>query len=159
MNVTLKIKKIAPEAIIPKYAKPGDAGLDLVAIDNGKYNLLMGFDEETGTNTEAEFIEYRTGVAVEIPEGYVGLIYPRSSISNFGLSLSNAVGVIDSGYRGEIKFRFRIISAPGTLAIKYKKGDKIGQLIVMPYPKVNVVEVDELSTSERGEGGFGSSGK
>jgi dUTP pyrophosphatase len=99
-------------------------------------------------------MEYGTGLAVEIPEGHVGLLFPRSSISNSGLILTNSVGVIDSGYRGEIKFRFKHI--PDTAY--YKPGDRIGQLIVMPYPEIDFQEVEELSSTERGEGGFGSSG-
>lgn len=139
----VKIKKLVPEAVVPSYANPGDAGLDLVATwikveDHNKYG----------------FFEYGTGICVEIPEGYVGLIFPRSSISKTGMLLTNSVGVIDSGYRGEIKFRFKYISGTNS----YNVGDKIGQLIIMPYPKIEFEEVNELNETERGDGGFGSTG-
>lgn len=137
----VKIKKLVPEAAIPSYAKPGDAGLDLVAT----------YIKVEDHNTYGYF-EYGTGLAVEIPDGYVGLVFPRSSISKTGMLLTNSVGVIDSGYRGEIKFRFKYIS--GTKS--YEVGDKIGQLIILPYPTIEFEEVDELSESERGDGGFGS---
>jgi len=139
----VKIKKLVPEAVVPSYANPGDAGLDLVATwikveDHNKYG----------------FFEYGTGICVEIPEGYVGLIFPRSSISKTGMLLTNSVGVIDSGYRGEIKFRFKYISGTNS----YNVGDKIGQLIIMPYPKIEFEEVNELNETQRGDGGFGSTG-
>jgi dUTP pyrophosphatase len=136
----VKIKKLHPDAVVPKYAKEGDAGLDLVAVNGIKY--------------ANGYIEYQTGLSFEIPEGHVGLIFPRSSISNHSLSLTNSVGVIDSGYRGEVKFRFRDLKN-GTI---YKVGDKIGQLIIIPYPQIELEEVEELEESERGTGGFGSSG-
>lgn len=156
-QVQLKVKLLDPEAKVPGYAKPGDAAMDLTAIDDG-VNTLSG--------DGFFYREYRTGLAFEIPEGHVGYIFPRSSISNTALSLTNAVGVIDSGYRGEVRFRFRIDPIPQLMtptgtqpqAKVYKKGDRIGQLIVMPIPYVAVTIVDDLSTSERGTGGFGSSG-
>lgn len=152
----VKIKRLHPDAIIPTYAKTGDAGLDLTAIDNGT-NVYPA--DKPGNSFY--YREYSTGIAVEIPEGYVGLIFPRSSISNTGFSLSNSVGVIDSGYRGEIKFRFKVDGAgfllQGVKALQaYNKGDRIGQIIIMPYPKVELLVVDELSQSERGDKGFGS---
>lgn len=161
MLMNIKIKKLVPEAVIPTYAKPGDAGMDLVAtsIDN---------------NSD-DYIEYGTGLAIEIPEGYVGLIFPRSSNSKKDLVLCNSVGVIDSGYRGEIKLRYKRIINPSSekftmnygffsglslyLTINhYEIGDKIGQIVILPIPMVKFIEVDELSQSERGEGGFGSTG-
>jgi dUTP pyrophosphatase len=140
----VKFKKLNTNAIVPKYSKSGDAGLDLTATSKDSLN-----------NPQYGFVEYGTGLAVEIPEGYVGLLFPRSSISNTGLIMANSVGVIDSGYRGEIKFRFKYI--PGTA--DYNIGDRVGQLIILPYPSIETEEVDELNSSERGEGGFGSSGK
>ena len=138
--LTVKVKKLHPEAVIPKYAKVGDAGMDLVAISE---------------TVRGGFTEFGTGLAVEIPEGYVGLIFPRSSISNVKMFLTNSVGVIDSGYRGEIKFRFK----PTTSGVgKYEVGDRVGQLVVIPYPKVELIEVDGLEETDRGTGGFGSSG-
>lgn len=136
----VKIKKLHDKAVIPKYAHDTDAGLDLVAVS------VEHFDS---------FIEYDTGIAVAIPEGHVGLIFPRSSISKKALFLSNSVGVIDSGYRGPIKFRFKQTQGENI----YQIGDRIGQLIILPYPKVEFEEVDELDKTERGEGGYGSTGK
>lgn len=149
----VKIKKIHPDAVIPRYAKEGDAGLDLTATS-------MYFDEYGN-------ICYGTGLAFEIPEGYVGLIFPRSSICKEQLLLSNAVGVIDSGYRGEVSFKFKpslaLDSLQDVTARKlygvYEVGDRIGQIIIMPYPQIEFVEADELSNTERGAGGYGSSGK
>lgn len=105
---------------------------------------------------DTAFVEYGTDISIEIPPGYVGLIYPRSSISNTPFSLCNSVGVIDSGYRGEITFRFRQTSSLGK---PYKPGDRVGQLIIVPYPKIELVEVTELSNSDRGTGGYGSTGE
>ena len=140
----VKIKKLHPDAAIPVYSKPGDAGLDLTAtsIDDDSYGNIV----------------YGTGLAVEIPEGYVGLLYPRSSNSKTDLYLTNHVGVIDSGYRGEIMFKFRPINGIEDAYI-YAVGDRIGQLIIMPYPSIKFVETDELSDTDRGDGGFGSTGK
>jgi dUTP pyrophosphatase len=102
-----------------------------------------------------KFSEYGTDLAVEIPRGYVGLLFPRSSISNTDHFLRNSVGVIDSGYRGEIKLR---MSIPALGEKEYIMGDKVGQLIIMKLPWVEVEEADELSDTDRGEGGFGSTG-
>ena len=169
----VKIKKLCDSAVIPSYAKPGDAGMDLVATSRI-------FDKYGN-------VEYGTGLAMEIPEGYVGLIFARSSIFKQDLSLANAVGVIDSGYRGEIKFKFKPTLAYMTFGVAtnskgidedsdsfdfvgviggdsetthriYEVGDRIGQIIIMPYPKISFKEVDELSATDRGEGGFGHTG-
>lgn len=147
--LTVKIKKLIPEATIPKYAKPGDAGMDLVATSH-----------EFETNPAGRRMQvYGTGLAFEIPEGYVGLIFPRSSIAKTELSLTNCVGVIDSGYRGEVKFKFAIDGGSrATQLSTYKVGDRIGQIIIMPFPAVEFEETEELSSTERGTGGFGSSG-
>jgi dUTP pyrophosphatase len=156
----LKFKKLSEEAVLPSYAKAGDAGLDITATSEG--NAVFTDNKEN----QWYYVEYKTGLSVEIPEGYVGLLFPRSSISKNSLMLANAVGVIDSGYRGEICFRFKIDSnvvdaakQDGGKPAKYNKGDKIGQLIVVPYPTVEPEFSGELSSTERGEGGFGSSGK
>jgi len=137
----VKIKRLHKDAVIPVYAKPGDAGLDLVATN------IISFDKEQ--------VVYGTGIAVEIPEGYVGLVFPRSSIRKYEQYLSNSVGVIDSGYRGEIQATF---NSRYYADVKYKVGDKIAQLIIMPYPYINFEEVDELSETERADGGHGSTG-
>ena len=139
----VKIKKLHPDAVIPYYAKHGDAGMDLTATTkeyDGYGNIVYG-----------------TGLAFEIPEGYVGLLFPRSSNSKYDLILSNSVGVIDSGYRGEVMMKFRMFKH--VIESHYDIGDRIGQLIIMPYPKVEFEEVQELSETERGEGGYGSTGK
>lgn len=140
----INVKKVRDNAVIPQYAKPGDAGLDLTAA-------------ELEVTPEGMVIGY-TGLALEIPEGYVGLLFPRSSISKYDLSLTNCVGVIDSGYRGEVIVKFRNTRIDEQYAKIYSKGDRVAQLIVMPYPKITLVETQELSRTERGEGGFGSTG-
>ena len=146
----VKIKKLSDKAIIPSYSKPGDAGLDLTA---------------TSALVCNDYIEYGTNLAIEIPEGYVGLIFPRSSIYKTSTTLSNSVGVIDSGYRGEIKFKFYAQTTRDyngnlySIDDCYEVGDRIGQLIIIPYPQIEFEEVEELSETVRGEGGFGSSGK
>ena len=137
----VKIKRLHKDAVIPSYAKAGDAGLDLVATS------VINFDKEQVT--------YGTGIAIEIPEGHVGLIFPRSSIRKYEQYLSNSVGVIDSGYRGEIQATF---NSRYYADVKYKVGDKIAQLLIMPYPSIEFEETNELSSTERGDGGFGSTG-
>lgn len=141
----IKVKKHSPDAVIPQYAHDTDAGLDLTAISK-RYD------------SEGHFWEYDTGLSIEIPKGYVGLVFPRSSISKTDLFLTNAVGVIDSGYRGTIKARFKPTDAMW-LPKNYELGERIVQLIIMPYPKVELQLVEELDSSDRGTGGFGSSGK
>jgi dUTP pyrophosphatase len=138
----IKIKKLHPNAQIPTYAKAGDAGMDITAI--------------TKTWDEFDNVVYGTGIAIEIPEGYVGLLFPRSSNAKKRTLLSNSVGIIDSGYRGELIFKFKVIDKLFSNSSTYAIGDRIGQLIVLPYPKVEFEEVTELSITERGEGGFGS---
>lgn len=133
----VKIKKLDESATLPKYAKEGDAGLDLIA---------------TNITPDRNFIEYGTSLSIEIPKGYLGMIFPRSSLSNKGLMLKNSVGIIDSSYRGELKLRFYDLLSGDA----YRRGDKIGQLIILPYPQIELEEVGELSETERGQGGFGS---
>jgi len=135
----VKIKKLHEAATIPSYAKPEDAGMDFTCVD-------FVFDE-------FDNIVYHTGLAIEIPEGHVGLVFPRSSISKYDLHLRNSVGVIDSGYRGEVLFKFGYVKEN-----VYQIGDKIGQLVILPYPQITFEEVDELSSTDRGEGGYGSTG-
>ena len=142
-SVEVKIKKLHPNAIIPSYSKPGDAGMDLTVTEVYK-------------NSDTE-VTYGFGIALEIPEGYVGLVFPRSSIRKTDLLLTNAVGVIDSGYRGEIQATFKKTQGDGSVI--YEPNERGAQIIILPYPKVSMKEVDELSETERGEGGFGSTGK
>ena len=134
----IKIKRLKKEAVIPKYSLEGDAGMDVVAI--------------TKKETENE-VEYGTGLSFELPENYVCLIFPRSSVSNKDLILSNCVGVLDSGYRGELILRFNKFGNEN-----YEIGERIGQIIVIPYPEIEFEEVSELSETKRGDGGFGSTG-
>jgi dUTP pyrophosphatase len=141
----VKIKKLNENAVIPSYAKNGDAGMDLVA---------TSIISETDTQ-----ITFGMGVALEIPEGFVGLIFPRSSVRKTRLMLSNCVGVCDSGYRGELQATFNKINQNSASENDYKVGDRIAQIMIIPYPPIEFVEVDELSNTERGEGGFGSTGK
>ena len=141
----IKFKKLTYDACSPKRAHDTDAGFDIVGTSW----------EWDGAN---RCFVYRTGIAVEIPPGYFGAIFPRSSIFRTTLALSNCVGVIDSGFRGEIQFRFRIADAIRQSA-PYQPGERIGQLVILPLPQVELVEVAELSPSPRGTGGFGSTGK
>ena len=137
----VNIKKLNESAVIPKYAHDTDAGLDLVAtsveVDNDGNHV------------------YGTGLAFEIPKGFVGLVFPRSSLSSRGLILTNSVGVIDSGYRGEVTAKFK----PFLFTKPYNVGERVAQMIIIPYPHIEFQEVDILSESERGTGGYGSTGK
>ena len=141
--LVVKFKKLYADAVAPSYAKDGDAGMDLVAT-------------EILSNTTFD-VTYGTGIALEVPKGFVGLVFPRSSVRKYDLTLSNSVGVIDSGYRGELQVTFK--KTNGLDSLKYNVGDRIAQIMILPYPKINFKKVDNLSDSERGEGGFGSTGK
>lgn len=137
----VRIKKLVSNAVIPTYAKLGDAGLDLTAVSK--------------TVDDSGNVVYGTGLAFEIPVGYVGLLFPRSSNAKKDLWLTNSVGVLDSGYRGEVMFKYRPVSFKER---EYSIGERIGQIIVMPYPTIEFEEADVLSESERGSGGYGSTG-
>jgi dUTP pyrophosphatase len=139
----VKIKLLHEDAKKPKYAKESDAGLDLVA---------TSIINQTPTQ-----ITYGLGIAMEIPDGMVGLVFPRSSIRNYDLSLTNSVGVIDAGYRGELQATFHKIN--GVASKVYEVGDRVVQIVIIPHPVVQIQVVDELSESSRGKGGFGSTGK
>jgi dUTP pyrophosphatase len=141
----VKIKRLCKTAVIPAYAKPGDAGMDLICTD---------------ITVTPDYIQYHTGLAMEIPEGYVGLLFPRSSNSNKDLLLCNSVGVIDSIYRGELMLRYKYVEADPERSWSklYDRGDKVGQLLIIPYPQITFEEVDKLSDTARGVGGFGSTG-
>lgn len=141
----LKIKRLNDKAIMPIRAYKGDAGLDLTAID------ISLEQNECGQTV----VVYHCGLAVEIPEGYVGLIFPRSSISKKSMFITNAVGVIDSGYRGEITAKMHVTT--DARPAMYTIGERFAQLVIMPLIDFNVTEVAELSESERGDGGYGSS--
>lgn len=141
----VKFKKLTPDATIPTRKHITDAGYDLTATSR-KYE---GMDEN---------IVYGTGIAVEIPRGYVGLVFPRSSISKKTLVLTNSVGVIDSGYRGEIMVKFKDISRTYN-CVPYDIGERVAQLIIIPIPDIEFEEVDELQSSDRGADAYGSTGK
>ena len=141
-ELIINIKKTNELAIIPKYAHSTDAGMDLVAVS---------------MNETDKYIEYDTGIALEIPKGYVGLVFPRSSVSKLDLVQANSVGVIDSSYRNSIKVRFKKLNDNGVCV--YVPGERIAQLIILPYPMIGFNEVEKLSDSDRGLGGFGSTGK
>lgn len=143
-KIKLKIKKIHPLAVVPKYAHDGDACMDLTAVTES-------YVEESGFG----YIQYGTGLSFELPENHVMLIYPRSSISNTGLVLANSVGVLDHGYSGELIVRFKYVRG----SIKYNIGDRVAQFMVIPRPVMELEEVEELDQTERGSGGFGSTGK
>lgn len=141
-EIPVKVKKLDEKAIIPSYSKDGDAGMDLTItreIENTSFSVSYGF-----------------GIAMEIPKGYVGLVFPRSSVRNQDLILSNCVGVIDSGYRGELQATFK--KTNGIDSLKYKVGERGAQIVILPYPKIKMIESDTLSNTDRGEGGFGSTG-
>lgn len=164
----VKIKKLVESAIIPSYAKEGDAGLDLTATS-------ISYDKDGN-------IVYGCGLAFEIPKGYVGLLFPRSSNAKTNLYLTNSVGVLDSGYRGEVTFKYKTIHNIASylsfflqkyvlrkkiLNVKieslatnaYKVGDRIGQIVIVKIPTIEFVESEKLSETERGKGGYGSTGK
>ena len=140
-ELIINIKKINELAIIPRYAHSTDAGMDIVAVS---------------MNETDKYIEYDTGIALEIPKGYVGLVFPRSSVSKLDLVQANSVGVIDSSYRNSIKVRFKKLKDDGVCV--YVPGERIAQLIILPYPMIGFNEVEKLSDSDRGLGGFGSTG-
>jgi dUTP pyrophosphatase len=142
----VKFKKLHKDAVSPKFAHKTDAGADLVAtsIDHSRSGQLV----------------YGTGLAVEIPEGMVGLVFPRSSVRNYTLSMANSVGVIDSGYLGQIMVTFNITEQDQDMfPVTYKVGDRIAQLVIVPVPLVQYTEVEELSETERSTSGHGSTGK
>ena len=121
----VKIKKLSPDAVIPTYAKDGDAGMDLIA---------TSVISETPSQ-----ITYGLGIALEIPEGFVGLVFPRSSIRKTRLQLSNSVGVIDSGYRGELQATFnKITTTIENQKNDYKVGDRVAQIMIIPHPTIHI---------------------
>ena len=147
----VKIKKLHKDAVIPKYETTGSVGMDLTA-------------------TSKEYDEYGnvvfgTGIAIQISDGYYADLRPRSSISKYDLVLANSVGTIDADYRGELILKFKPSLRKSTWnngvyetdeVKEYNVGDRIAQIVILPYPKVSFVEVDELSKTDRGTGGFGS---
>ena len=144
--MNIKVKKLKPGATVPTMGSKFAAGADLYSVE--------GADVVIEPN-ETKFIG--TGLAMEIPEGYVGLVYARSGLAcKRGLAPANKVGVVDSDYRGEIKVA---LHNHGKEAQTVEKGERIAQMVIAPYLSVNYEEADELSETERGEGGFGSTGR
>lgn len=145
----VKIKKLINDAVIPTYATDGSAGMDITATSRS-------FDKDNN-------VVYGCGLAFEIPKGYVGLLFPRSSNAKKDLLLSNAVGVLDSDYRGEVTFKFKRTKKSIFSWFKkeklYECGDKIGQIIIVEYPTIEWEQVTELSETKRGKGGYGSTGR
>ena len=138
----LKVKKLSLDAVLPSYAHAGDAGMDL-------------FANETVTIEPGQALKIKTGIAMEIPEGYVGLVWDRSSMAT-NHRLKKLSGVIDSGYRGEVLLSLINL---GDSHYTIEKGHKVSQMLVQRVERVEVVESDELTDSSRGSGGFGSTGK
>lgn len=144
-SLKVKIKKLHPDAVIPTKAHATDAGLDLTAVS-------MEYDRVN------DCIVYHTGLAFEIPKGYVGLVYPRSSVFAKNLIMTNCVGVVDAGYRGEVLAKFKRIKADPRIGSIYDIGNRVAQLIIMPIPAITFEEASELSDSDRGKNGHGSTG-
>lgn len=142
----IKFKKLDPRAVAPVRAHSTDAGYDLVA---------------THITTEINecgqlVLVYHTGLALEIPDGYFGLLVPRSSIFKKSLMLTNSAGIIDAGYRNEIMAKFK--TTTDVVPAVYKEGERFAQLLILPVPETTFAEALELSTTDRGENGYGSTG-
>ena len=143
--MTLPVQRLAATAKLPSRATNGDAGLDLYSSEPCR--LEPGARASVGT-----------GVAVQIPEGHAGLVLPRSGwAAKHGISLVNAPGLIDAGYRGEV--RVLLLNTDRDDAFEISEGDRIAQLLVVPFASLDPVEAHSLAESERGEGGFGSTGR
>lgn len=140
----LRFKRLDPEAVLPEHAHPGDAGLD----------LRSAIDVEVAPGAR---VPVPTGLAVAIPEGHAGLVLPRSGLaSKHGLTMANAPGLIDAGYRGEIICA--VVNLDREHAVRIGRGDRIAQLVIVAVPDIAPRFVDELPATTRGEGGFGSTG-
>lgn len=151
MSMNIQVKRLHEDAVIPVRANGTDAGWDIVAIDDG----IIKRDGDCNIL----YIQYRTGLAIQPDNGFYTELFPRSSVTKTNLFLANSIGLIDEGYRGEIMVRFKIaVSDHDDYFSGYKKGDKIAQLVVKKTIRANFIEVDELSDTERGDGGFGSTG-
>ncbi|MEA2507354.1 MAG: dUTP pyrophosphatase [Actinomycetota bacterium] len=143
--IEVPVRRLDPTVPLPDYATPGDAGLDLRAAED--VTLKPGERAAVGT-----------GIAVAIPDGFAGFVHARSGRAlRDGLALVNAPGLIDSGYRGEIKVL--VVNLDSFAALEIHRGEKIAQLVVQPVAQVELEEVSELPVSERGAGGFGSTGR
>lgn len=149
--IDVSFKKLHPDATMPTKATDGSNGLDLTATNVSKEQDPLG-------NNHLHIIH--TGIAVQIPKGYVGLLFSRSSIANKSFSLANAVGVLDNDYTGEITFKFRYTGNGQQFwhQQSYNEGDRIGQLLIVPSPEIKMIEVKELKETKRGPNGYGSTG-
>ncbi len=144
-SVTLKVRRLPHCHTIPKYASAGAAGMDLAAAIENEVTLEPG-----------QRMRIATGVEVEIPLGFQGQVVPRSGLADrAGISLTNCVGTIDSDYRGEVQV---LLINHGQEPYTFKRGERIAQLVIVPVPPVDILEVEELSQSSRDRGGFGSTG-
>lgn len=146
---TVKIKRLSRAAIVPRYATAGSAAFDLHACIESRVGLLAG-----------ESVMIPTGLAMAIPDGYVGLIAPRSGVgAKHGIVLGNLVGVIDADYRGEIMVSlWNRNHSPGHSGYVVNPGDRIAQMVILPVAQASLLDVQELPDTERGSGGFGSTG-
>jgi dUTP pyrophosphatase len=143
--IAVQVTRLRGDAVLPERAYPGDAGLDLVACE--RCELAPG-----------ERALVSTGIAVAIPEGYAGFVQPRSGLAaKHGVTIVNTPGLVDSGYRGELRVNLLNTDPASTFVVE--PGMRIAQLVVVPVPRVELSEVDELPASERGTAGFGSSGR
>jgi dUTP pyrophosphatase len=142
-DIEVAVRRLRPDAVLPSYAHPGDAGLDLTAVEA----VIL----EPGARTAVP-----TGLAVAIPVGWVGLVHPRSGLARrHGLTVANAPGTIDAGYRGEVQV---LLINLGGETVHLAAGERIAQLLLQPVGQASVVEVDDLDDTARGVGGFGSTG-
>jgi dUTP pyrophosphatase len=143
MQVELRVRRLDPELPLPRYAHPGDAGLDLLAARE----VRLG---------PGDRVAVPTGIAIAVPEGWVGLVHPRSGLARrHGVTVTNAPGTIDAGYRGEVEV---LLVNLGQAPVELARGDRIAQLLLQPVGHATVVEVDDLDATARGAGGFGSTG-
>ena len=138
----MNIELVGHTPCAPSYAHPGDAGMDLYAARDA---VVTG-----------ETVLIPTGVAVAVPDGHVGLVCPRSGLSKHGVTVANAPGVVDAGYRGEVMVR---LTTTSTTPYQVHRGDRIAQLLIVPIFRPEVTVVDRLDNTERGAGGFGSTGR
>lgn len=139
----VRFKKLVPEASIPTKAHPTDAGWDLTAVS---------VEEDRKRN----IVTYHTGIAVSLPEKHFALLCPRFSVYKHQLQLANGLGIIGQNYTGELIFKYRIVQPHIS---RYPVGERVGQLVILPLPQIEMEEVDELDETDRGCAGFGSSGR
>lgn len=142
----VNIKRLKDKSVLPVKAHKSDACFDLTC---------ESITTEIGEDGQLVIV-YHSGIAIELPDNYTALVFPRSSLSKKSMFLTNGVGVIDSGYRGEILAKFK--TNTNVVPAVYKEGERFAQLIILPYPSIDFNEVSELSESDRNDGGFGSTG-